>query len=314
MPIRPSVLLVACALALQAQEPECFAPGVVSTRDHETSAVFTPDGRTVYFSRADPSFLDSAILEAHRTPEGGWGEVRMAPFSGRWRDTEPFVSPDGRRVFFASNRPVTPGGKALVAESGGRTIAGSNLWVVERTATGWGEPVHLEGKVNGLPFVYNPTCTEDGTLYFSGRVQGGPPTQQIYLARPKPGGGWGDPERLPFCEEASHCMDPAIEPKGRWMVFLKGGAGLQIVFREGEGWGKPMPLVAPSFGPLLGNAPCLAPGGRELYFTSTLGRPVAFPKADAGIEAFTARLQGPGNGSRDIYRISLEPWLKARGL
>ncbi len=302
------------ALSLAAQEPERFAPGVVSTQDHETSAAFTPDGRTVYFSRADPSFLDSAILEAVQDAKGRWGGVRIAAFSGTWRDTEPFVSPDGRRFLFASNRPAAPGGDALQADFGGRKFAGSHIWSMARTAKGWGAPVRVEGKVNSLPMVYNPTCTADGTLYFSGRVQGGPATQQIYLARPKAGGGWGDPERLPFCEEAVHFMDPAIEPSGRWMVFLKGGAGLQIVFREGEGWGKPTPLATPKGGPLLGNAPCLAAGGRELYFASPVSQPVAFPKADPGLAAFTARLRSPGNGSRDIYRVSLEPWLKARGL
>ena len=313
MPFR-SALIAFAALIASAQEPELFAPGVVSTADHETSTVFTPDGRTVYFSRADPAFLDSAILEATKDAQGRWGAVRIAPFSGTWRDTEPFVSPDGKRFFFASNRPPVPGGEPLQAQVGGRTFAGSNLWYMDRTAQGWGAPVHVEGKVNSLPMVYNPTCTADGTLYFSGRVEGGPATQQIYLARPRAGGGWGDPERLPFCEEAAHFMDPAIEPEGRWMVFLKGGAGLQIVFREGAGWGKPIPLSTPKLGPLLGNAPCLVPGGRALTFTSALGRPVTFPKAETGLEAFQQRLHAPGNGSRDLYGLSLEPWLKARGL
>lgn len=312
MPIR-SALIALVALAAPAQEPELFAPGMVSTAAHETSAVFTPDGNRVYFSRADPAFLDSAILEATKDAQGQWGRVRLAPFSGTWRDTEPFVSPDGRRFFFASNRPVTPGGPALQIEGPGRKVAGSNIWYMDRTAEGWGEPVHVEGKVNGLPMVYNPTCTADGTLYFSGRVIGGPAAQQIYLARPKAGGGWGDPERLPFCDESVAFMDPAIEPEGRWMVFLKGGAGLQIVFREGGGWGKPQALATPGFGPLLGNAPCLAPGGRAFTFTSQLGRPVAFPKPPSGLEGFQKRLAGPGNGSRDIYWLSLEPWLKAKG-
>jgi hypothetical protein len=91
MPVRSCLLALFAlgALGALAQEPERFAPGVVSTQDHETSAVFAPDGHTVYFSRADHSFLDSAILEARQVGEGRWGAVRIAPFSGRWRDTEP---------------------------------------------------------------------------------------------------------------------------------------------------------------------------------------------------------------------------------
>jgi hypothetical protein len=40
---------------------------------------------------------------------GRWTKPEVASFSGRWRDIDPALSPDGRRLFFAPNRPVKEG-------------------------------------------------------------------------------------------------------------------------------------------------------------------------------------------------------------
>ena len=62
---------------------------------------------------------------------GAWTTPEIASFSGRFNDIDPAISPDGRRLFFASNRP-TDGGTAPKKDF--------DLWVVEKTASGWSEP------------------------------------------------------------------------------------------------------------------------------------------------------------------------------
>ena len=46
--------------------------------------------------------------------------------------TDPFVTPDGDRIYFSSIRPVD-----------GVQRADADLWMVQRSASGWSEPVHL---------------------------------------------------------------------------------------------------------------------------------------------------------------------------
>jgi hypothetical protein len=71
---------------------------VISTSDFELNASFTPDGKTVYFSKSDPGFNRITIVLSHRKGND-WTKPEVAPFSGIWEDMDPRVSPDGKKLF-----------------------------------------------------------------------------------------------------------------------------------------------------------------------------------------------------------------------
>ncbi len=118
-------------LKAQDLKPALFAPGVISGPVDDASPAFTPDGKTVYFYRGG-SALGRVILVSHLR-NGKWSAPVIAPFSGQWRDIEPAMAPDGSYMIFASNRPATPGGRALSGFYSSRTIplGGGNLWRVD---------------------------------------------------------------------------------------------------------------------------------------------------------------------------------------
>jgi hypothetical protein len=87
---------------VKAVHPQLFGEGVISTPFREWTTTFTPDGQTVYFSRGN---LRYAIIYSERV-NGKWQKPKLAPFSGRWSDTDPFISNDGNRLYFCSNRPA----------------------------------------------------------------------------------------------------------------------------------------------------------------------------------------------------------------
>jgi hypothetical protein len=62
------------------------------------------------------------------------------------------VSPDGARLFFISKRPPEDD---------------FDIWVVERSGNGWGEPRNLGAPVNTEGDELCPSAASDGTLYFS---------------------------------------------------------------------------------------------------------------------------------------------------
>ena len=68
------------AVATGTAAPEVFAPGIISGPEHDTAPAFTPDGRTVYFSRSDGN--RSTLLVSHLR-RAGWTEPQTAPFSIR---------------------------------------------------------------------------------------------------------------------------------------------------------------------------------------------------------------------------------------
>ena len=91
--------------------PEIFARGIVSTEAPEFAVTFTPDGREGFFNRASADRQRLAIMITTRTPAGAWSAPVVAAFSGTFRDIDPFVTPDGRRLYFSSDRPRGAAGR-----------------------------------------------------------------------------------------------------------------------------------------------------------------------------------------------------------
>ena len=244
--------------------PLIFAPRVVSTERDQLNAVFSPNGREFYFTQVTPG--DSVIM-AMGLGDDGWSRPRQASFSGGFRDVDHFMTRDGRKMFFCSLRPVPP-------ETESRQNA--DIWVTERTESGWGEPVHLGNVVNSDEDDYYPTLADDGTLVFSSRRQGGHGTSDIYVS-PSVDGVFLDPVNLGPAVNTEHTeFDPFIAPDKSFIIFASdrpgslGMADLYISFAGNDGsWSK-----AVNMGPVINSngrdfTPMLSPDGTYLFFTSS---------------------------------------------
>jgi Tol biopolymer transport system component len=112
-------------------QPVVFAEGTISTGDFESHPEFTPDGNTLYFVKSDPAFSFWTIYIS-RWEGSRWSKPVVAPFSGKYRDADPFITRDGKQFFFISDRPVD-----------GKQDRGMDVWVMQRNGNGWGEPKNL---------------------------------------------------------------------------------------------------------------------------------------------------------------------------
>ncbi|MHB1058496.1 MAG: TolB family protein [Rhodanobacter sp.] len=297
---------------------ELLGPGVISTGLQETSAALTPDRQTLYFMRSDFAEADDTIMVSHRAA-GRWSTPRVAAFSGQWHDSEPTLSPDGRRLYFVSNRPPRAGGAPVTAAMNGRQFPGTNLWFAERQAGGgWGTPVHVDGALNDGAMIYNPTVAANGDIYFSAHRADSGKAYQIYVARDH---GQAAPERLPLGDLEHNRMDPAIDPQGRFLLYAGnegdalGSADIYIVFRQPDGgWGKPEHLGGDVNSRVLENAPSLGPAFGELFVSSARRDEMSFPKPRDDADSLQRRLQSPLNGSRNLWRFDIADVLRAHGI
>jgi hypothetical protein len=328
MSLRHLAAVAACAAAISAlplgahaaPAAELLAPGVISTGLQETSAAFSPDGNTVYFLRSDFSEKDDTIVYSQRH-DGRWSTPQVAAFSGQWHDSEPTFSPDGRRLYFVSNRPLQPGGASLVADMAGHRFAGTNLWYVERQADGrWGAPVHVDGALNDGAMIYNPSVAANGDVYFSAHRPDSGKAYQIYVAR-HTAHGYAAPERVDLGDTGHNRMDPAIDPQQRFVLFAGdegdaiGRADIYIAFRQPDGrWGKPEHLGGDVNSEALENAPALGRRFGELYVSSNRQPAMQFPKARDDARSLQQRLSGPLNGSRNLWRVDISGVLRAHGI
>jgi Tol biopolymer transport system component len=263
---------------------------------------------------------DNTILES-RSKNGKWSEPEVASFSGVWRDSEPHVAPDGKRLFFVSNRPAKEGETPLVATFGTRTFPGANIWYVERKSDGnWGEPIHIEAAMNEYKTVYNPSVARNGTLYFSGVLPDDPAKNQIYRSI-FTNGAYSKPERVSFSDTKWNHIDPSVDPDERFMVFASNRPGatansndIFIVFQKDGKWGEPIALGETVNSPSLENAPVLAPDGKTVYFTSARAAATNFPKKRETFADVKKRLQSIENGSRNIWQVDISEWLAKAGI
>ena len=91
--------------------PVVFAPDVI-TRNHEAQncLTITPDGREVYWGLWYSERRINKILFS-KCEDNTWSEPQFlfASADGDYNDDAPFLSPDGRRLYFISRRPSYEG-------------------------------------------------------------------------------------------------------------------------------------------------------------------------------------------------------------
>ncbi len=132
---------------------------------HEASVTFSKDGKMAIFARSNDGSRKGAVNTdlyiSKMDKEGNWSSPDLLSISSAtaW-DASPALSPDGKSLYFASDRE---GGKG-----------GVDLYRAQLDANGkWGKVTNLGSDINTAGDELFPCITEDGKLYFSSDGQAG---------------------------------------------------------------------------------------------------------------------------------------------
>ncbi len=287
--------------------PALFGDGVISTGDDEFGGSFTPDGKTVYFTRSAPHSYLYAIYESHWAA-GTWSTPVVVPFSGQWTDSDPMVSPDGTRLLWSSDRPVD-----------GKVKHDYDIWQVTRGADGrWGQPEHLPAPINSDGSEFCASYARNGTIYFSSARDGGPNgIIRAYRSRIVDG-HWTEPENLTEAMGASHDdvvydLDVMVDPDEKYLFIgsLARPEGLGnfdlFVSRNRAGkWSQLVHLPPPFNTSTRDYSPHSTPDGKYLFFASERGFTAG--SVTTRFNSYTelvGRLRSTLNGSGNIYQIDM---------
>jgi len=261
-----AALVVARALPAQTQ----FLPGIAATAEAgEAFGTFSPDGREFIFT-IHPGDFSKHRMVITRSENGSWSRPATLPFSGTFNDREPKLSPDGRRLYFSSNRPRTPGDTARRRDL--------DLWFVDRAADGtWGAPRPVDG-VNTDALEFSPSVSANGTLYFiMSTGTGAQRSFNVWRSRPVDlaAGKFAAPEKLGPEINAGFETNVYVTPDESLMLVSRDGApdsfggddlyaarGSKGVWQPMRHLSKPINSTEYEYGPLV------SPDGRTLIFTS----------------------------------------------
>lgn len=136
----------------------------INTPYHESTAVFTKDGNTMYFTRNNYTLkkqnkinTDTVLLKLYKATFNGkkWSASMELPFnSDAYSCAHPALSADEKELYFASNMPGTFGGSDIF-----------KVAILENNT--FGTPEHLAGAINTEGRETFPFVTEDNQLYFA---------------------------------------------------------------------------------------------------------------------------------------------------
>lgn len=242
-----------------------FAEGVVSTGE-DYGPAFSGDAKTVYFVRRKQERRSASILVS-QLENGIWGAPKIAPFSGEFHDVEPYLSPDGSKLFFSSKRPL----------EGTNPKKSFDLWFVEKSSAGWGTPQRLAEPVNTDGYENYPAVSSSGTLYFGSTRPGGRGGVDLYRAR-LVNGRYAEPENLgELLNTSGDDADPYIAPDESYLIFSStrpGGLGegdLYVSFNRKGLWTAPRHLGDKVNSSEWDYTPLVSPDGKVFYFSRGWG-------------------------------------------
>jgi len=188
-----------------------------------------------------------------------------APVNGSFADVTPSLSPDGRYLFFASNRPNGMGGQDLYV-SARRKMAEGFVWTT---------PVALSsvnGPLNDVAPVYIDPPHGRPQLYFV-VVQTGV-ASDIYMSELREDGTWDTANPVSELNTPNHFEGhPTIRADGLEILFHRDDGGQEDIYvarREHvwEAWSTPEKISGAVNTPGFEFQPALSRSGRTLYFSS----------------------------------------------
>lgn len=236
--------------------PEVFAPGVISGAGYRLhgSIVFSPDLRMVGWPVVPPAVMSVSFVD------GAWSEAVPIELEGRGVQA-PAFSADGARLYYQAD-----------IEGGG---GGLDIWWVERMEDGWGAPVAVGLAVNTDKLESQPSLTADGTLYFTGSLEGAGLNRGIYrsllvdgeYAPPDLLGGGINSECIDYCPwiaaDESYLLFASSRPEELERLHL------HVSFRQENGsWSEPQNIHAAMGFEDDARFPSVSPDGRFLFFVS----------------------------------------------
>jgi len=247
---------------LSYKKAELFSPHFISTKVEHSAIMFTSDGKEMWFGRMNPGKIWYLTYQ-----DGRWSKIKKAPLDDNYSYLYPFLSPDGNRLYFTSDRPADQYGKDLHRGDG-------DLWYIERIKNAWDEPVHLGETINFGNRHAIDSVSSIGNIYYTARTgELYHYTTKMYCAEFKDG-KYSTPHMISELDSEAPSLSPYVSPDETYIIFssFRNGLGMSDLFisykMRNSNWSTPKNLGSNVNSAFKDEFPYVTPDGKFLFFNS----------------------------------------------
>lgn len=279
-------------------KPAIFGPGVISDGLSNRDMAISPSNNELFYTLQYGTQFN-AILYCKKV-KNLWSKPVIAWFSGKYGDLEPAFSPDGNRLYFTSNRPLTDTGKET---------KDFDIWYIDKKENKWGEPLNMGPVINTTKDEFYASVTKNRNLYFTRDNDSS--KDDIFFAAYN-NGVYATPVALgDEINSKGYDFNSFTDPDEKYIIFSSykrnddmGGGDLYISIMKNGHWTPAVNMGSRINSVSLDYSPFVSFDKKYFFFSSrrslikfTPGKMVKLPDVQKS-------LLGYGNGTEDIYIMS----------
>jgi hypothetical protein len=193
-----------------------------------------------------------------------------------------------------------------------------DLWIIDKSGSGWSEPRNLGSAVNTAAAEAYPSLAADGTLYFASNRPGGSGGMDLYRAR-LVDGKYAEPQNLAEINSPAQESQPAVNGDQTLLVFSSTGRDdalgtngapyarpdLYASFRANDRWSAPIHMNAPINSPDSEGSPFFSSDGKWFFFSSDRGFVHIPIQKRLTTSDYERGVRGLLSGWNNIYRMPI---------
>jgi hypothetical protein len=283
-----------------------FLPEIFSQFPNVRDIAISTEGDEIYFSVQshvdEVSFIASAKRENNK-----WSNPEIVSFSGKYFDIEPFLSSDGLKLFFASNRPV------------GNTddkLKDFDIWYVQRENKNskWSSLINLGEPINSPANEFYPSIAKNNNLYFTCDERSTKGKDDIFFS-PWENGKYSDPISLSdSINSDGYEFNAFVAPDESYIIFTAyqredgfGSGDLYMSVKDSKGiWAKAKNLGVEINSNKMDYCPFVDAKTNTLYFTSKRSIINDSGKGFSIMQEFLNEMKKYENGLSRMYKTTLK--------
>jgi hypothetical protein len=289
----------------QGNSAEPFLPQIFSRFPNVRDIAISSDGDEIYFS-VQSYQNEISVIACVQKENNMWSDPEIASFSGKYFDIEPFLSGDGLKLFYSSNKPL----------ENSDSTKDFDIWYVQRENknSGWSKPINVGEPINSDKNEFYPSISNDNNFYFTCDERGTKGKDDIFFSQWK-NGKYSEP--ISLCDSinsAGYEFNSFIAPDESYIIFTAyqrkdgfGSGDLYISYKNQNGsWEKAKNLGKQINSTQMDYCPFVDTKTNTLYFTSKRSSVNNISEQFSSLQEILNEIKRYDNGLSRIYKTSLK--------